>query len=232
MDTRLTQLNAVDIIAQYDIVVDCSDNFATRYLINDTCFHLNKSNVFASISQFRGQCTIFTPNNGPCYRCLYDSPSITMPNCAENGVLGILPGLLGSIQATEVIKLILGIRAVTLIGRLLTVDALTLQFREFVLSRNPNCHLCQQGSELSPANHHYDSIKPPVGVTFQELQDLQAKKADIFLLDVREPYEYEIHHLESILIPLGQLPERFSELDKNKSWIVYCKSGPRKSASG
>lgn len=233
-DQRLTEHNALSILSQYDIIADGTDNFETRYLINDASFHLQKPNVYASIFQFEGQCSVFNAPEGVCYRCLYDSPPPPglVPNCAEGGVFGVLPGLMGVIQASEVIKLILGIGA-PLVGRLLTVDALTMRFQEFKLQRNPECRLCvhQQPFHLLPryqesctmtniANEH-DEITP------QQLSQLLESKTDFILLDVREPHEYEICNLNGYLIPLGQLSDRLNELDKNKLIVVHCKMGGR-----
>jgi sulfur-carrier protein adenylyltransferase/sulfurtransferase len=246
-DIRLTKKNALELIQQYDMVADGTDNFATRYLINDACFHLKKPNVFASIFQFAGQCSVFTMDGGPCYRCLYESPSATglIPNCAEAGVLGVLPGLLGTIQATEILKLILKIGQ-PLYGRLLTIDALTMRMREFSLPVNPACKLCahHQAFETLTESELQSCTNPPgvipseardlmnntydaLSITVQELRDLQQQNADFTLLDVREPFEYEQCNLNGLLIPLGELSERLDELDKSKLIVVHCKAGPR-----
>jgi adenylyltransferase/sulfurtransferase len=233
---RLTKDNALNIIRQYDIIADGTDNFATRYLVNDACFHAKKPNVYASIFQFEGQCSVFTTENGPCYRCLYDAPPPAglIPNCAEGGVFGVLPGLLGTLQATEVIKLILRIGE-PLIGRLLTVDALAMRFREFQLQINPDCRLCvhHQAFESLP-NHDLAACDIPLvepdnlhSMTVHELAKLEAHNADFQLLDVREPFEYQICNLQAKLIPLGELPFRLNELDKSKLVVVHCKAGPR-----
>lgn len=242
-DTRLTKTNALELINHYDIVADGADNFATRYLINDACFHLKKPNVFASIFQFLGQCSVFTMDDGPCYRCLYESPAETglIPNCAEAGVLGVLPGLLGAIQATEVIKLIMKIGH-PLRGRLLTIDSLTMRIQEFNLPVNPACKLCVHHqtfetlteSELqscanssSEARDLMNNISDQLSITVEELRDLQKQNVDFTLLDVREPFEYEQCNLNGLLIPLGELSARLHELDKSKLIIVHCKAGPR-----
>lgn len=233
---RLTKDNALNIIRQYDIIADGTDNFATRYVVNDACFHAKKPNVYASIFQFEGQCSVFTAKNGPCYRCLYDAPPPAglIPNCAEGGVFGVLPGLLGTLQATEVIKLILGIGE-PLIGRLLTVDALTMRFREFQLQINPDCRLCahHEAFETLP-NHDLAACDIPFiepenlhSMTVQELAKLQKNHVDFQLLDVREPFEYQISNIQGKLIPLGELPFRLNELDKSKLVVVHCKAGPR-----
>lgn len=236
-DTRLTAGNALEIINQYDIVADGTDNFATRYLVNDACWHLKKPNVYASIFQFEGQCSIFSAPDGPCYRCLYDAPPPAglVPNCAEGGVFGVLPGLLGSLQATEVLKLILGIGD-PLIGRLLVVDSLTMRFREFALQPDPDCPLCaHQQAFASLPNHDMVAcqLSDPqpasiVAINAHEL-DLLLKNntPNLFILDVRETYEYEICNIAGKLIPLGELPQRLNELDRNASIVIHCKSGGR-----
>jgi len=234
-DERLTVVNALEIISKYDIIADGSDNFATRYLVNDACFHLKKPNVYASIFQFEGQCSIFSAPNGPCYRCLYDTPPPAglVPNCAEGGVFGILPGLLGTLQATEVLKLILGIGD-PLIGRLLTVDALTMRFGEFTLQRNPDCRLCTHQQPFTLNNNigvcqmnTTPSASSISAISVKELAELKKNNANFVLLDVREPYEYDICHINGKLIPLGELPQRLTELDKNSSIIIHCRSGGR-----
>ncbi len=235
-DTRLDHDNALELIAAYDVVADGTDNFATRYLVNDACFHLQKPNVHASIFQFEGQCSVFTAPNGPCYRCLYDAPPPPglIPNCAEGGVFGVLPGLLGTIQATEVIKLLLGIGS-PLIGKLLTVDALSMRFRQLDLTQNPHCRLCAEHQDFASLPHHNlgsctmttteNEVIPHI--TVQELAKLLQQQAKFTLLDVRDPYEYEICNIQGKLLPLAELPERLDELDKNLPMIVHCKAGPR-----
>jgi sulfur-carrier protein adenylyltransferase/sulfurtransferase len=228
---RLSADNVISLLEQYDIVVDGSDNFATRYLVNDACFHLKKPNVFASIAQFQGQCSVFTAEHGPCYRCLHAQLPADqgLPNCAEGGVLGVLPGLLGVIQATQVIQLVLD-QGAPLIGRLLRVDALTMQWQEYRLDRDPQCVLCGQSQSfeaLSRPQQACEHSQLSDAVSAQTLRALQENQADFLLLDVREPYEHEERHLGGDLIPLGQLSARLNELDKNKLIIVYCKLGPR-----
>jgi len=232
-DIRLSAANALTIISQYDMVADGTDNYVTRYLINDACFHLKKPHIYAGIFQFEGQCSIFNAPGGPCYRCLYDAPppSEVMPNCAEGGVLGVLPGLLGTIQATEVIKLILGI-GTPLIGRLLTVNSLDMQFREFTIHVHSQCSLCtyQQAFDLLP--HHDVASCSAVDesdqeITVNQLQAIRANHTDFILLDVRDAYEYDIANIGGYLIPLAELINRLHELDKNKLIIVHCKSGTR-----
>lgn len=232
-DIRLTQKNAQELIRQYDMVADGTDNFATRYVINDACFHLKKPNVFASIFQFVGQCSVFTLDGGPCYRCLYEFPPAEglISNCAEAGVLGVLPGLLGTLQANEVIKLILKVGK-PLRGRLLTIDALTMQIRELSLQTNPSCRLCFYHQSLETLAEHEVASCPmrtadDLSITVQDLHKLQKQNADFTLLDVREPLEYEQSNLNGLLIPLGELSTRLNELDKSKLIVVHCKAGPR-----
>lgn len=225
-DQKLTQQNAISLLNDYDIVVDCTDNFTTHYLINDVCCHLRKPLVAASIHQFEGQCSVFSTPGGPCYRCFYPSIPDSIPSCQEAGVLGVLPGLLGTIQATEVIKLILDIGQ-SLKGRLLTVNALTMQFREFILEKNPECILCHNHPSLS---YFQESRCMQIEeVTVNELLELQAQKKDLLVLDVRESSEYEADNMNGKLIPLGQLPDRLDELDRDQLIIVHCKSGGRSS---
>lgn len=233
---RLDKKNALNIIQNYDVIADGTDNFPTRYLVNDACFYTQKPNVYASIFQFEGQCSVFNAHkDAPCYRCLYDSPPPAglIPNCAEGGVLGVLPGMMGTIQAIEVIKLILNIGN-SLTGRLLTVDALSMRFQEFEIKQHPDCRLCahHQAFETLP-DYSLMSCSATVGnideisvnALYQILQD--KNKKNIILLDVREPHEYAISNLGGVLIPLRELNDRLSELDKNKSYVVHCKSGDR-----
>jgi rhodanese-related sulfurtransferase len=216
------QQNAMSLLKDYDIVVDCTDNFTSHYLINDACFHLKKPLVAASIHQFEGQCSVFSTTDGPCYRCLYPSRPSDIPSCQEAGVLGVLPGLLGTIQATEVIKLILGIGQ-SLKNRLLTVNALTMQFREFILEKNPEC-------VHQSLSYFQESCDMQIEeVTVNELLELQKQKKDLLVLDVREPSEYEADNMNGKLIPLGQLPDRLDELDRDQLIIVHCKTGGRSS---
>lgn len=233
---RLTTDNALELIDRYDIVVDGSDNFATRYAVNDACFHLRKPNVYASISQFIGQCSVFTTENGPCYRCLYDTPPLPhlIPDCSQGGVFGVLPGLLGTIQATEVLKLILNIGQ-PLIGRLLIVNALSLQFKEIALPVDPECRLCLlhqdfsslSNQPLSNCNMNKNTPNNLESLTVQEFYALQQRSQDFLLVDVREPEEYAICNLGGLLIPLNQLHQRIEELDSNKLIIVHCKHDGR-----
>jgi adenylyltransferase/sulfurtransferase len=238
-DCQFRSENAMDIVAEYDVVIDGSDNFPTRYLSNDVCVFAKKPNVYGSIFRFDGQTTVFAPHlGGPCYRCMFPEPPPpgAVPNCAEAGVLGVLPGIVGSLQALEAIKLIVGIGD-SLIGRLVHFDALTLRFREFRLRRDPECPVCGEhptivepidydafcGSGSSPG---YDEAIPTISV-----HDLKRKidsGESFVLVDVREPIEYEISRIEgSKLIPLRQLGSRIGELDPNREIILQCKTGVR-----
>jgi adenylyltransferase/sulfurtransferase len=243
-ETMLTSANALEIIKDYDIVADGTDNFPTRYLVNDACvLSGNKPNAYGSIFRFEGQASVFATEEGPCYRCLYPEPPPPglVPSCAEGGVLGILPGLVGVIQATEVIKLILG-TGDPLIGRLLLVDSLTMKFRELKLRKNPDCPVCgknptvtelidyQQFCGIAPEPKADQVTAIQNGIPQISAKDLKQKLdsgADIFVLDVREPHEYQIANLGAKLIPLGDLPARLGELDKNREIVVHCKSGGR-----
>jgi sulfur-carrier protein adenylyltransferase/sulfurtransferase len=243
-ETMLTSANALEIIKDYNIVADGTDNFPTRYLVNDACvLSGNKPNAYASIFRFEGQASVFATEDGPCYRCLYPEPPPPglVPSCAEGGVLGILPGLLGVIQATEVIKLILG-KGDSLIGRLLLVDSLGMKFRELKLRKNPDCPLCgthptvkklidyQQFCGIFPEEKTEKPAPMQNGipqVTPVELKRRLDAGEDVFVLDVREPHEYQIVNIGAPLIPLGDLPNRLSELDPNREIVVHCKSGGR-----
>jgi adenylyltransferase/sulfurtransferase len=235
-ETLLTEDNALDIMQGYDVVVDCTDNFATRYVVNDACHTIGIANVFASISQFDGQCSIFCTSSGPCYRCLYTSPPPLglIPNCAEGGVLGVLPGLLGMIQATEVIKYLLNIGN-TLVGRLLTVNTLSMDFNTFPIKKNPSCPLCSGHETFDTVNRKFTTTcntditnDTADFITVEELQaELTKNKSAYFILDVREPHEYQIANMEGCLIPLGELATRLSEIDTAKVIVVHCQSGVR-----
>jgi len=246
-DTAITSENALDIIKDYDMVVDGTDNFPTRYLINDACVLLKKPNVYGSIFRFEGQATIFAYPGGPCYRCLYPEPPPPglVPSCAEGGVLGILPGTIGLIQATEAVKLILGVGE-SLVGRLLLYDALAMRFRELKLRRNPECPVCGDNSSIHELidYHQFCGVPNPAEVApVAEQQagymsdteiDAVALKArldrgDKFqFIDVREPNEYQIASIPGAkLIPLGDVPKRVGELDPAIEVIVHCKMGGR-----
>ena len=237
-ETRLTSANALDIFREFDLVADGTDNFPTRYLVNDACVLTGKPNVYASIFRFEGQASVFATEQGPCYRCLYPEPPPPglVPSCAEGGVLGILPGLLGVIQATEVIKLVLG-TGEPLIGRLLLVDALGMRFRELRLRKNPECPVCG----INPTIHElidYNQFcgirgeEAPAASRVPEIQPEELKVRldagdDIFIVDVREPHEYQICNLGGYLIPLGDLPARMNELDSSREIVAHCRSGVR-----
>ena len=239
-ETKLTSANALGILREFDVVADGTDNFPTRYLVNDACVLTGKPNVYASIFRFEGQASVFATEHGPCYRCLYPEPPPPglVPSCAEGGVLGILPGLLGVIQATEVIKLILG-SGEPLIGRLLLVDALAMRFRELRLRKNPECPVCGANPtirELIDYNQFCgirgESQEAPLTSAVPEIrpEELKAKLDagdDIFILDVREPHEYQICNIGGHLIPLGDLPARMNELDSSREIVAHCRSGVR-----
>jgi sulfur-carrier protein adenylyltransferase/sulfurtransferase len=238
-ETRLTSENALDLFRNYDIIVDGTDNFPTRFLVNDACILLGKPNVYGSIFRFEGQATVFGYPDGPCYRCLYPEPPPPglVPSCAEGGVLGVLPGIVGSIQAMETIKLILG-AGDPLVGRLLLFDALAMRFRELKLKKNPDCPMCGKhrtitklidyeefcGIRGEEAPAMTDGIPE---ITARELKSRQDRGDKVFILDVREPHEYQICNLQGKLIPLGELPRRVNELDSSVEMVVHCRSGKR-----
>ncbi len=238
-ETKLTSENALDILADYDIIVDGTDNFPTRYLVNDACVLLGKPNVYGSIFRFEGQATIFGYPGGPCYRCLYPEPPPPglVPSCAEGGVLGVLPGIVGAIQAMETIKLIIG-RGDALVGRLLLFDALGMKFRELKLRRNPECPVCGDHRTITRLIDYYEfcgirgeeapasTVQVPE-VTPRELKARLDRGDDLFILDVREPHEYQICNLQGHLIPLGELPRRVHELDSSREIVAHCRSGKR-----
>jgi len=240
-DTMLTSANALDILKDYDIVADGTDNFPTRYLVNDACVLLGKPNAYGSIFRFEGQASVFATENGPCYRCLYPEPPPPglVPSCAEGGVLGILPGLVGVIQATEVIKLILG-KGESLIGRLLLVDALNMRFRELKLRKNPECPVCgenptvtqlidyQQFCGIAPETPQESTLKNGIPqISVKELKRRLDAGEDVYLVDVREPYEYQIAQIGGKLIPQNDVPQRLAEIDRDREVVVHCKSGGR-----
>jgi sulfur-carrier protein adenylyltransferase/sulfurtransferase len=240
-DTMLTSANALDILKEYDIVADGTDNFPTRYLVNDACVLLHKPNVYGSIFRFEGQASVFATEQGPCYRCLYPEPPPPglVPSCAEGGVLGILPGLVGVMQATEVIKLILG-KGESLVGRLLLVDALNMRFRELKLRKNPDCPVCgvnptvtklidyQQFCGIVPETPKEANLKNGIPqITVKELKRRIDAGEKVQLIDVREPYEYQIAQIGGKLIPQNDVPQRLAEIDRNREVVVHCKSGGR-----
>ena len=238
-ETKLTSENALELFKDYDVIADGTDNFPTRYLVNDACILLGKPNVYGSIFRFEGQVTVFGMPDGPCYRCLYPEPPPPglVPSCAEGGVLGVLPGIIGSLQAMETIKLILG-RGDSLVGRLLLFDALTVKFRELRLRKNSHCPMCGthrkihelidynefcgiRGEEEPELDLHVPEITP------RELKERMDRGDELFILDVREPHEYQICNLKGHLIPLGELPRRVHELDSSHEIVAHCRSGKR-----
>ena len=239
-ETRLTSANALEIIREYDIVVDGSDNFPTRYLVNDACILLGKPNVYGSVFRFEGQASVFGAPLGPCYRCLYPEPPPPglVPSCAEGGVLGVLPGIIGTIQASETIKLIVG-GGESLVNRLLLFDAWTMRFREVKLRKNPDCPMCGVHPTIrGPIDYEaFCGIRPPAprppSNQLEELTAVELKRRidlgqDLQLIDVREPHEYAFAKIPNgTLIPLGQLENRMSELDPSRETVVYCRSGIR-----
>lgn len=240
----LTNENVLELVRSHDMVVDGTDNFQTRYMVNDACIFENKPNVYGSIFRFDGQSTVFCAEDGPCYRCLYPEPPPPglVPSCAEGGVLGILPGIVGIVQATEAIKLILG-KGEPLIGRLLLYDALEMSFRELKIRKDPSCPVCGE----NPTIHELQDYESFCGIIPQEKEDekdgapapieqISAKQLQetidsgkkVTLLDVREPQEWEIAHLpDAKLIPLGDVPDRVNELDSSDEIVVYCHHGQR-----
>ena len=240
-ETMLTSANALDILKDYDIVADGTDNFPTRYLVNDACVLLGKPNAYGSIFRFEGQASVFATEHGPCYRCLYPEPPPPglVPSCAEGGVLGILPGLVGVIQATEVIKLILG-KGESLAGRLLLVDSLNMRFRELKLRKNPDCPICspnrtitklidyQQFCGLTPEPAQPAAEKNGIPqITVKELKARIDRGEDLQIIDVREPFEYDIANIGGKLIPQNDVPNRLIEIDRAREVIVHCKAGGR-----
>ena len=240
-DTLLSSANALDILKDYDVIADGTDNFPTRYLVNDACVLLGKPNAYGSIFRFEGQASVFGAKDGPCYRCLYPEPPPPglVPSCAEGGVLGILPGLVGVIQATETIKLILGIGE-PLIGRLLLVDALNMRFRQLKLRKNPECPVCgdhptvtklidyQQFCGIEPESERQSTVKNGIPqVSPKDLKKRIDAGEDLFILDVREPFEYQIANIGGILIPQNDVAQRIGELDRDREIVVHCKSGGR-----
>ena len=241
-DARLTSANAMEIIAPYDVVIDGSDNFPTRYLSNDVCVFARKPNIYGSVFRFEGQASVFAPHlGGPCYRCLFPEPPPpgAAPSCAEAGVLGILPGIIGLIQATEVLKLIVG-AGETLAGRLLHFDALKMKFREFNLRRDPQCPVCGDAPTIfAPVDYEQFCQGPAIKDWFaadenvpsfsvQELKQKMESGEALVLVDVREPYEYEIARIAgSRLIPLGELEAHVSELPRTGTLVLQCHSGMR-----
>ena len=238
-NTRISSENALDLIRPYDIVVDGTDNFPTRYLTNDACVLLKKPNVYGSIFRFEGQASVFAPHlGGPCYRCLYPEPPPPgmVPICAEGGVLGVLPGIIGCIQATEILKLAIG-KGTSLVGRLVLFNALDLKFRELKLRKDPACPICGDHPTIKELIDYevFCGIEPVKEdensdeVTVQDMKKaLDDPKLGIKVIDVREPFEYEIARIEGVpLLPMSQLQQRFTELDPNTQYYLLCKVGAR-----
>lgn len=238
-ETRLTSENALEIFKDFDIVADGTDNFPTRYLVNDACVLLSKPNVYASIFRFEGQASVFYARQGPCYRCVYPEPPPPglVPSCAEGGVLGVLPGIMGCVQALETIKLILG-KGDSLIGRLMLFDALGMKWRELKLRKNPECPVCgahpsitklidyEQFCGIRGEEHHEEMNVPEI--TPVELKQLIDSGKPPYILDVREPHEFQICRIPgSVLIPLGDVAARMNELNTADDIVVHCRSGAR-----
>jgi len=235
----LTSANALDIMQHYDVIADGTDNFQTRYLTNDACVLLGKPNVYGSIFRFEGQASVFYAKEGPCYRCLFPEPPPPglVPSCAEGGVLGVLPGVIGTIQATEVVKLIIG-QGEPLIGRLLLYDALEMSFTTLKLRKNPDCVICSDHPTLTHlidydqfcgVVSHDVEAEQGIEITVKELKTrLDHDGQDLVVIDVREPHEWYISHLDfAKLIPKGDLPDHLKELDSTKDYVLHCKSGVR-----
>ena len=231
--TKLTSENAMKILGEYDVVLDGTDRFATRYLINDACVLLGKPNVYGSVYKFEGHVSVFDARRGPCYRCLHPQPPPPelAPNCAEGGVLGVLPGIVGTIQATETIKLVLGLGK-PLIGRVLMVDGLNMKMQELVLRKDPHCAVCGEKPSVTSlmdyeefCDGHSKGTSDEISV--EELNKRMSAGEKVVLLDVRQPFEYEIANLDGHLIPLAELEGRLKELDASKEIVVYCHTGVR-----
>jgi adenylyltransferase/sulfurtransferase len=240
-ETALSSENALRLFESYDVILDGTDNFPTRYLVNDACVLMGKPNAYGSIFRFEGQASVFAAKDGPCYRCLYPEPPPPglVPSCAEGGVLGVLPGIIGTIQATETIKLILG-KGEPLIGRFLIYDALRMRFRELKLRKDPDCPVCGSHPTVRELIDYeqFCGVKPAAEATMnqtitddmqpRELKERLDRGEPIVIVDVREPQEYQINRIQgSKLIPLGELPQRYEELDQNAAIVCQCKSGAR-----
>jgi adenylyltransferase/sulfurtransferase len=240
-EVALSSENALELFAPYDVILDGTDNFPTRYLTNDACVLLGKPNAYGSIFRFEGQASVFATKDGPCYRCLYPEPPPPglVPSCAEGGVLGVLPGIIGVIQATEAIKLITGIGE-PLIGRFLIYDALKMKFRELKLRKDPDCPVCgthptvttlidyDQFCGIHPAAPEVLTVNSATEISSVELKQRLDRGDKLTIVDVREPNEYQINRIQgSTLIPLGEVPRRYAELDPNDEIVVQCKMGGR-----
>jgi adenylyltransferase/sulfurtransferase len=235
---RLTSENALDLLRRYDVIADGTDNFPTRYLVNDACVLLGKPNAYGSIFRFEGQASVFDARRGPCYRCLYPEPPPPglVPSCAEGGVLGVLPGVIGLIQGVEILKLLLDLGE-TLIGRLLLFDALDMRFREVRLGKDPACPICGEQPTIRELIDYVAlcGLTPALAAADAELFEIGPRelaaaleRGEVTLIDVREPHEYEITHIEGArLIPLGRLPERLGELDSSEEIVLHCHYGER-----
>jgi len=235
--TRLTSGNALEILRDFDVVVDGSDNFPTRYLVSDACVLLGKPNVYGSIFRFEGQASVFDARRGPCYRCLYADPPPpgAVPSCAEGGVLGVLPGIIGSLQALETVKLIVG-AGDSLVGRLLLFDGLRLRFRELALRKDPDCPACGAHPTVTRLIDYeaFCGVGAPVAASGAEIdaqglhREWRQERRPLLVLDVREPHEWEIVHLEAArLLPLRELPARLGEIDPHAEIVTYCHHGVR-----
>jgi molybdopterin/thiamine biosynthesis adenylyltransferase/rhodanese-related sulfurtransferase len=239
-DEPFTSSNAMQVAQDYEMIIDCTDNFPTRYLTNDLCVLTGKPNIYGAIYRFDGQISVFDAKRGPCYRCLFPEPPPPglVPTCADGGVLGVLPGTIGTLQATEAVKLILGVGE-PLIGRLLLYNALDMSFESITLRKNPNCKICGQFPEVTrlmdyedfcgaPGYDHASSAVADSEISARELYEHLKDNRSLLLLDVREPHELEISRIEgAMLIPLGQLSARLSELDKAAEIVVFCRTGSR-----
>lgn len=235
-ETRLTSQNAFEILREFDVVVDGTDNFPTRYLVNDACVLLDKPNVYGSIFRFEGQASVFDARLGPCYRCVYSEPPPPglVPSCAEGGVLGVLPGIIGTMQALETIKLIIG-RGRSLVGRLILFDAMDFTFRELKLKKDPGCPICGEHPTITELIDYeaFCGIDTESGhdgpeITALDLSTEWREKPDLVVIDVRDHHEWQICHIEgTILVPLGELPQRLNEFDGHADIVTHCHSGAR-----
>jgi sulfur-carrier protein adenylyltransferase/sulfurtransferase len=234
--TRLTSQNALGIARGYDVIVDGTDNFATRYLVNDTSVLLGIPNVYGSVYRFEGQASVFGASDGPCYRCLFRDPPPPdlVPSCAEGGVLGVVPGLVGTIQATETIKLLLGLGE-TLVGKLLTIDVMKMSFRTLTIQKDPTCPACGT-REITELIDYDEFCSGPASHAVSEIREIQPSQLasrlkegeQLEIIDVREPYEWEIGHIPGArLVPLASIADEIPRLDKRRETILYCKVGAR-----
>jgi len=230
-ELKLSSENAMRILENYDVILDGTDRFATRYLVNDACVLLQKPNVYGSVYRFEGHVSVFDAHSGPCYRCLHPEPPPPelAPNCVEGGVLGVLPGIVGTIQATETIKLLLGLGS-PLVGRVLMIDGLNMKMREIILRKDPRCAVCGENPSVTSLIDYEEFCGSHTiidEISVEELNRRQKAGEKIVLLDVRQPFEYEIANLSGLLIPLPELQRRMKELDHSKEIVVYCHTGVR-----